>query len=81
MAAKLETTVQPSVSMKPLDIYNEMSGHFPAVSVETEPHILSLYDYYDVEMMLTFVPTSCSDRLMKCIDPQETPCFTLSLIS
>lgn len=42
MAAKLETTVQPSVSMKPLDIYNEMSGHFPAVSVETEPHILSL---------------------------------------
>ena len=40
-AAKPETTVQASVStfvsMKPLDINNNMSGHFPVMFVATEP--------------------------------------------
>lgn len=29
------------VSVKPLDNFNETSGHFPAVFLETEPGILS----------------------------------------
>lgn len=45
MASKPETSVQPcvpSVSLKLLDIYNEMSGHLAAASVETEPDTLTL---------------------------------------
>lgn len=28
---------QPVISMKPLDIFKEMTGHHPAVFLETEP--------------------------------------------
>lgn len=32
----------PSVSVKALDVFNETSGHSPAVFVETEPGISNL---------------------------------------